>query len=67
MKLVISSNFWSYMLISALVLIMLLVKILLFSLLTYIRYGFALSMSTGEVLKFTIAASHNKIDVVGES
>ena len=55
------------MLISALVLIMLLVKILLFSLLTYIRYGFALSMSTGEVLKFTIAAWHNKIDVVGES
>ena len=48
-------------------LFMLLVKILLFSVLTFIPYAFCFVYeSVGEVLKFTIAAAH-KIDVVDES
>ena len=45
LKLVTSSNFWPFMLISALVLFMLLVMILVFSVLTSIPYGVALSTS----------------------
>ena len=45
LKPVTSSNFWLFMLMSALVLFMLLVIILLFSVLTSIPYGIALSTS----------------------
>ena len=66
MKLVISSNFWPFVLISALILFMLLVMILLFSVLTSIPYAVALSYeSVGEVLK-VITAAALKIDVVGK-
>ena len=65
LKLVTSSNFWPFMLISALMLFVLLVMILLFSVLTSVcRYP--IYESVGEVLKFTLAAAH-KIDVVGKS
>ena len=79
MKLVISSNFWLFVLISALMLFVLLVMILLFSVQTSIPCALALFcagfhlirrcsayVSAGEVLKFTAAAAH-KIDVVGKS
>ena len=62
LKLVNSSNFWPFMLISALMLFVLLVLILRFSVLTSTPYA----ESVGEVLKFTTAAAH-KIDVVGKS
>ena len=45
LKLVTSSNFWPFMLISALILFVLLVMILLFSVLSSIRYTVALSAS----------------------
>ena len=45
LKLVTSSNFWLFMLISALMLFVLLVMILLFSVLSSIRYTVALSAS----------------------
>ena len=45
LKLVASSSFWSFMLISALMLFMLLAMILLFSVLTSIPYDVALSTS----------------------
>ena len=45
LKLVTSSNFWPFMLISALMLFLLLVMILLFSVLISIPYAIALSMS----------------------
>ena len=45
LKLVTYSNFWPLMLISAQMLFLLLVMILLFSVLTYIPYAVALSMS----------------------
>ena len=45
LKLVTSSNFWPFMLISALMLFVLLVMILLFSVLISIPYALALSMS----------------------
>ena len=57
LKLVISSNFWPFMLISALMLFMLLVMILLFSVLTSIPCRCSAYESVGEVLKFTIAAA----------
>ena len=62
LKLVTSSNFWPFMLISALMLFVLLVLILRFSVLTSTPYA----ESVGEVLKFTTAAAH-KINVVGDS
>ena len=45
LKLVSSSNFWPFMLISALMLFVLLVKTVLFSVLTSISYAHALSTS----------------------
>ena len=67
LRLVTSSNFWPFMLISALMLFVLLVLILLFSVLTSIPfYRYSVCESIGEVLKFTITAAQN-IDVVGKS
>ena len=54
------------MLISALMLFVLFVMIFLFSVLTFFPYAVALStMSVGEVLRFTTAATH-KINVVSK-
>ena len=66
LKLVTSSNFGLFMLISALMLFALLVMVFVFSMRASIPYVLALSKSVGKVLKFTIAAAH-KTDVVGES
>ena len=64
LKLVISSTFWPFMLISPLMLFVLWVMILLFSVLTSIPYATALSMSLlVRSLKFTIAAT-NMINVI---
>ena len=63
LELVICSNFWLFMLISALAMFMLLFIILLFSVLTSIPHAVALSVSVGEVLKFTAAVAH-KIKVI---
>ena len=49
LKLVISSNFWPFMLISALMLFILLVMVLFFSLLTSIPYAAAVYESVSEV------------------
>ena len=67
LKLVTSTNFWLFMLISALILFVLLVMILLFSVQTSIPYTIALSMSllpVGEILKFSAAA--HMINVVNK-
>ena len=61
LKLVTSSNFWGFVLISALMLCALLVVVLLNSLLTCMPCS--VYESVGEVLKFTIAVAH-KTDVV---
>ena len=67
LKLVTSSNFWPFMLISALILFVLLLMTLLFSVLTSIPYAVALSISLlVRSWKFSIAAAR-KIDVVGKS
>ena len=67
LKLVTSSNFIPFVLISALMLVMLLVLILLFSVLTFIPYAVALFTSLlVRFWKFTIAADH-KIHAVGKS
>ena len=66
-KLVTSSNFWQFVLISALFLLVLLVMILLFSALTSaLLCPCSVYQSVGQVSKFSIAAAH-KVDVVGES
>ena len=64
LKLVTSSNFWGFVLISALMLCVLLDMVLFISVLTCILCS--VYESVDEVLKFTIAAAH-KIDVVGKS
>ena len=56
LKLVTSSNFRPFTLISALMLFTLLVVTLLFSVLTSISYAVAVYESVGDVLKFTVAA-----------
>ena len=61
LELVTSANFWSFVLIAALMLFVLLVMILLFSVCCCSVYE-----SVGEILKFTIAVAH-KIDVVSKS
>ena len=67
LKLVTSSNFWLFMLISALMLFMLLVMILLLSCADFYSIcRCSVYESVGEVLRFTTAAAH-KIDVVGKS
>ena len=67
LRLVTSSNFWPFMLISALMLFVLLVLILLFSVLTSIPfYRYSVCESIGEALRFTIFVTH-KIDVGGKS
>ena len=68
LKVVTSSNFWPCMLISALILFVLLVMVLLFSCADFhsIICFCSVYKSVGEVLKFTIAATH-KINVVGKS
>ena len=60
------SNFWLFMLMSALMLFKVSVMTLLYSLLAFIPYALALSTSLLKVLMFTIAAVH-KINVIGES
>ena len=66
-ELVISSNFWPVMLISALMLFMLLVSILLFFCAdVYSVCRFSVYESVGEVLKFTIAVTH-KITTIDKS
>ena len=65
LTLVTSSNFWLFMLISALMLFVLLVMILLFSVFHSV-YRCSVYESVGEVLKFIIVAAR-KIDVVGKS
>ena len=65
-KLVTSSNFWPFVLISALFLLVLLVMILLFSALTSIPLcPCSVYQSVGEVSKLSIASAH-KVDVVGK-
>ena len=67
LKLVTSSNFWPFTLISALLLFVLLIMTLLFSVLTSIPYVFcSVYQSVGGVVKFTTAAACS-IDVVGKS
>ena len=66
-KLVSSSNFWPFMLISALTLSGLLVKILLVSVLTFIPYVLALSTSLLVISWRFTSAAVQKVDVVGES
>ena len=67
LKLVISSNFWPFMLISALMLLVLLVMMLLFFCSDFhFLCRCSVYESVGEGLKFTIAAAH-KTDVVGKS
>ena len=66
LKLVTSSNFWPFMLIYALILFMLLVMTLLFSVFNFHSIcRCSVYESTGEVLKFILAAAH-KINVIGK-
>ena len=67
LKLVISSNFWPFMLIAALMMLVLLVVILLFFYADFhsICRCFVFE-AVSEILKFTIAAAYN-IDAVGKS
>ena len=66
LKLVNSSDFWLFMLISALKLFVLLVMLLLFSVLTSFPRRCSVYEPVGEVLKSIVAAAH-KSDVVGKS
>ena len=67
LKLVTSSNFWPFMLISALMLFVLLVTVLLFSVPDFHSVCYcSVYESVHKVLKSMSAAAH-KIDVVGKS